>query len=254
MPAYNGEKYIDQAINSILEQTYSTWELLIVNDGSTDKTESILEEFRQKDPRIKVYLLAKNRGKPSIAKNIALQETKGKYIAFLDSDDLWMSEKLQRQVTLMEEHTDIGLTYTGGYWIDQDNQMIKTFLPQYPDGMNLKNMLTRYELNNQSVMITKEALNNTLQFFNEKILIGEDYNLFMHIIAAHKTASIKEYLIGYRIHEMALTKSKKQISDGVLITLAELHNTYGIFWKYPLLSLLTYAKAIRFKYFTKRWM
>lgn len=253
MPAYNNEKYINQAIKSIINQTYEDWELLIIDDCSTDQTQTIIKSFASIDTRIQLIYRDTNSGKPSIAKNGALPLAKGDYIAFLDSDDLWLPEKLEKQILLMESNQKLGLTYTGGYWIDENDNIIKSFLPKYPNGSNLNNMLFRYELNNQSVMITKEALNNTLCLFNENILIGEDYNLFMHIIAKYDIASIKEYLIQYRIHEAALTKKKKQISDGVLLTLKELNKSYKIFWKLPFLSLLTYLKAIRFKYLVKKW-
>ena len=253
MPAYNSEKYIAQAITSVIEQTYVNWELLITDDCSTDETKKIIQEYTSRDTRIRPIFSEKNSGKPSIAKNSALPFIKGELIAFLDSDDFWMKDKLSLQIQKLRSDPSLALVYTGGYWVDQNNNTIKSFLPKYPDGMNLKNMLIKYELNNQSVMITKEALDNTRQEFNSTILIGEDYNLFMHIIANYKTASIADYLINYRIHNNALTKNKKQLSDGVLVTLQELHKTHGIFWKYPLLSLLTYVKAIRFKYIKKVW-
>ena len=184
MPAYNVQKFISEAIESVLNQTYKHWELLIVDDCSTDDTKKIIETFVNQDERIKPVYLGKNGGKPSIAKNYALKKVVGKYIAFLDSDDIWMSNKLELQVNIMEENSKFGLCYTGGYWIDEYGKEIKKFLPSYSNGNLLKSMLKRYEINNQSVLITKKALDDTLGLFNQNITIGEDYNLFMHIIMA----------------------------------------------------------------------
>ena len=253
MPAYNVEKYIGDAIGSVMKQTYQNWELLVVDDCSSDTTKNIIETFQKSDKRIQPIFLDKNGGKPSIAKNVALQKVKGKYIAFLDSDDMWLEEKLQKQVSFMEENKNYALTYTGSYWIDDGGCEIKKILPQYKSGYLLQRMLSRYEINNQSVMLKKEVLNNTLVKFNEKITIGEDYNLFMHIVAKYEVASIGEYLIKYRIHNNAITKSSKRVSDGVLLTLKELDKLYGIRRKYLFKYMLTYLKAIRFKYVSKSW-
>lgn len=249
MPAYNSEQYIMQAIDSVINQTYTNWELLIVDDCSKDRTKKIIMEASFIDSRIKPIFRENNGGKPSIAKNSAFPFIHGKYIAFLDSDDLWMKEKLSVQVAMMNANPDMALTYTGGYFINAQGNIIKSFLPKYSQAFNLKNMLRRYEVNNQSVMISKIALESTLQNFNESILIGEDYNLFMHIIAKYPTTSIKQHLVKYRIHQASITKNKRQITDGVLLTLKELQALYNIKSKFPIYYFLTYVKAIRFKYF-----
>lgn len=253
MPAYNVEKYIASSIKSVIKQTYTNWELIIVDDFSTDSTVKIVQNFLLDENRIKLIQRDTNSGKPSIAKNEALKHVNGVYIAFLDSDDLWMEDKLDIQINFMESNKHVGLTYTGGYWIDSSDNIIKKFMPRYECGYNLSNQLRRYEINNQSVIITKNALEKTLQNFNENITIGEDYNLFMNIIALYESCAIKEYLVKYRIHENAITKRKNQISDGVLVTLKELNKNYNIKAKYPLWFFLTYFKAIRFKYIKKNW-
>lgn len=249
MPAYNTAMYIQEAIESVIHQTYDTWELIIVDDCSTDGTKQIIEAFAMQESRIKPIFLNTNSGKPSIAKNKALKEVTGKYIAFLDSDDMWFSNKLELQVKTMEENSHFGLCYTGGNWIDEKGKIINSFMPKYKDGKLLDKMLKRYEINNQSVMITEDSLQNSIQKFNESITIGEDYNLFMHILNKYDGVSIQKSLINYRIRSTAITKNKKRVSDGVLITLKELN----LFTRYPLYSLITYLKAIRFKYMKKNW-
>lgn len=250
MPAYNAEKFIAEAINSVIRQSYKNWELIIVDDLSIDNTRNIINSFVFRDIRIKPIFLDKNGGKPSIAKNFAIKKAVGKYIAFLDSDDIWIKNKLEIQVKVMESSNGkYKLSYCGGYWIDENGYEIKSFLPKYKRGYLIKEMLSQYEINNQSVMITKQALNDTLKIFNENITIGEDFNLFMHIIYRYEIIAIKKYLIKYRIHSDAITKSKKRISDGVLITLKELN----LFKKYPVYSIIAYLKAVRFKYIKKRW-
>lgn len=99
-PTYNSEKFISATILSLLSQTYTNWEMIIVDDCSTDSTEEIIQEFIKDDSRISFYQLQKNSG-PGIARNQAVDLAKGRYIAFLDSDDLWKPEKLQKQIEFL---------------------------------------------------------------------------------------------------------------------------------------------------------
>ena len=101
MPAYNAEKYIEEAIESVLKQTYRNWELIIVNDCSIDATEQIVKKYQEQDERIKFHSLTENHGVAN-ARNTALQNAVGRYIAFLDSDDMWLPEKLEKQIGFMK--------------------------------------------------------------------------------------------------------------------------------------------------------
>lgn len=96
-PCYNAEKYIEETIKSVINQTYQNWEMIIVDDISTDNTISIINQYIMIEPRIRFYVLD-NKGGASIARNKAIRESNGKYIAFLDADDLWKEDKLSRQI------------------------------------------------------------------------------------------------------------------------------------------------------------
>ena len=253
MPAYNSAEFIKVAIESVIDQTYKEWELLIVNDKSIDETENIVHSLALNDSRICLINRESNSGRPSRAKNSALSYIKGDYIAFLDSDDIWMRNKLDLQISFMLENKNYALTYTGGFLIDSTGKIFNSFIPKYSNGKNLNNMLNRYEINNQSVVIKRDALFKTVGKFNENIIIGEDYNLFMHIVAKYEIGSIKEYLVKYRIHNKGITKVSKRVSDGVLITLQELDSLYNIKKKYPFSYFLSFIKAVRFKYMKKNW-
>lgn len=109
MPSYNTAKYISESINSVINQTYQKWELIIVDDCSTDNTDEIIEKFL-KDERIKYFKNEKNSG-AAISRNKALREAKGKWIAFLDSDDLWTEDKLEKQINFMEKN-NYSFSYT----------------------------------------------------------------------------------------------------------------------------------------------
>src|SRR5690625_4737905 len=96
-PAYNAERFIGETIESVLEQTYTNWEMIIVDDASTDQTAKIVQDYMKKDARIRFIQLNKNEGS-AVARNTAMREAKGQYLAFLDSDDLWFEHKLEKQL------------------------------------------------------------------------------------------------------------------------------------------------------------
>ena len=119
MPSYNNERYIGLSIDSILSQTYQTWELLITDDCSTDGTREILKSYEKKDPRIKVYYLDKNSG-AGICRNNSIEHSHGRYIAYCDSDDRWMPEKLSRQLHFMKSK-DCGMVYSSYLVCDENS-------------------------------------------------------------------------------------------------------------------------------------
>jgi len=122
MPNYNGEEFLDDAIKSVIAQTFKDWELLIADDCSTDKSVSIINHYSQEDQRIK---LIKNltQGGPAISRNNALKNANGRYVAFLDSDDIWLSTKLQKQINFMSSF-DCPISYTEFRRINEDGTRV----------------------------------------------------------------------------------------------------------------------------------
>ena len=102
-PVYNSEKFIEETIKSVQDQTYKNWEWILVNDCSVDKSAEIIEQYIKNDSRIKLINLKENSG-AAIARNTGIEQSKGKYIAFLDSDDLWVKEKLEKQIKFSKEN------------------------------------------------------------------------------------------------------------------------------------------------------
>ena len=119
MPSYNTGRFIKETIDSVISQTYTEWELLIVDDCSTDDTDKVVEQYLT-DPRIKFFKNGKNSG-AAVSRNKALREAKGKWIAFLDSDDLWLPEKLEKQIAFMKKN-DFHFSYTSYCEIDEDSK------------------------------------------------------------------------------------------------------------------------------------
>lgn len=122
MPNYNCEKFIEQTVDSVLAQTYGNWELLIVDDCSTDNSVEIIKNYCEKDERIKLFINEKNSG-AAASRNYALREATGRWIAFLDSDDIWLPEKLQRQLAFMVEN-GYKFTFTKYRQIDEQSNRL----------------------------------------------------------------------------------------------------------------------------------
>ena len=102
-PVYKCEEYIERTMNSVLAQTYSQWEMLLVDDCSPDKSAEIIRSYTERDSRFKYIKLEKNSG-AAVARNVGLEHAQGRYIAYLDADDIWLPEKLERQIRFMEEN------------------------------------------------------------------------------------------------------------------------------------------------------
>jgi len=123
-PAYNGEKFIERAIKSVLWQTFNDWELIIVDDASTDQTVEIIKRYCEKDKRIKLIELKENTGGPAIPRTIACKEAKGELIAFLDQDDIFYPEYLELKVKYFEEHPEVDILYSLAWTFDEESKKI----------------------------------------------------------------------------------------------------------------------------------
>ena len=145
MPNYNSDYFIRQSIESVKKQTYEHWELIIVDDASTDYSRDVINEYLMNDSRIKLIALQENVG-PGEARNIAIQAARGHYIAFLNSNDVWAANKLEKQLEFMEAH-NVAFSYMDYQFINEDNQ-------PYESIIEMPNQLTYYDLLKTSTAIS----------------------------------------------------------------------------------------------------
>lgn len=158
-PVYNSEKYIENTIKTVLNQTYQNWELLLVDDCSTDNSKNIIEEYTKKDKRIKYFILEKNSG-AAVARNYALEKSTGKYIAYLDSDDLWFKEKLEKQLRYMEEN-DYVFTCTDYEKIDNEGNSLNKVV-HIPKKVDYNLFLRNTIIQTVGVMVNVEKVGKEL--------------------------------------------------------------------------------------------
>lgn len=194
MPVNNGEKYLNEAIESILHQKYKNYEFVIVNDGSTDNTDVIIESFQLQDQRIRICHQRK-QGLIS-ALNTGLNLCQGKYIARMDADDVSLPERLGKQVTFMEEHPQVGVC---GTWVQTIGTVAGQTWPYPADDAALRcQLLFRSPLAHPAVMMRRETLIKTRLRYSQRD--AEDYALWVHLAQHSQLANIPQVLLFYRTH------------------------------------------------------
>lgn len=202
LPCFNNEKFIDDCIDSVLNQSWYNLELIIIDDGSTDNTKLIIENYN--DSRIKYIKNKKNSGIVySLNKGISI--AKGKYIARIDSDDLMHKKRLEKQVQFMEKNQDIALVGTWHYVINDSKKVIG--LKQYfTQDEEIKSILPfESPFSHPSVMIRLDTIKPIK--YSELYNYCEDYDLWFKIASNYKVANIPEFLTYYRVHETNINKN-----------------------------------------------
>lgn len=204
MPVYNGAAFIGQSVESLLAQTFTNFELLVVDDGSTDESIPIVEAFN--DIRIRVIRNDKNRG-IVFSRNRGLGEAKGRYIAPFDADDLAHPHKFEKQIRFLEHHPDYGMVGSWARHIDAAGQPMKSRwkLSARPEEIPAL-MLFRAYFIQSSVVFRREAIPDG--GYTEGFEIGEDYKMYFEVAQKHKTWNLPEYLISYRIHGKSILRSR----------------------------------------------
>ena len=175
IPTYNRFSFLTEATESIFLQTYTDYELIVVDDGSTDETSQIQELY----PGKLKYILQENRG-ASAARNRGIRESSGEYICFLDSDDLWKKNKLKMQVEYMERETDFNISYTDEIWIRNGVRVNPREKHKKYSGLIYDKCLPLCIISPSSVMIKREILDR-VGLFDENLPICEDYDLWLRI-------------------------------------------------------------------------
>ncbi|QCX34370.1 glycosyltransferase family 2 protein [Caloramator sp. E03] len=243
VPYYNSEKTIIRALDSIKNQTYKDFEIIIINDGSNDSSEKLVNKFINDNKNIKCkHLNQKNKG-PSSARNLGIKSSKGEYIAFLDSDDTWENNKLEEQINFLEKHKDYYILGTQNNIIIKGKKLNKIKTNDYFTEITFYKRLFKNYFITPSVIINKKALEE-IGLFNEEQRYAEDQLLFMRVLRKFKGGIINiplcttyKYLYGdnglsanmkmcekFEIRNLILlykenNKSEKKISFALLILL-----------------------------------
>ncbi len=194
IPAYNAERFIEQTIKSVVAQTYQNIEIIVVNDCSTDKTMEILEKLKKTEKRLLVETLKENSG-VSAARNKGVELAKGEYVAFLDADDLWREDKIEKQLDLIKESKAV-LCCTGYNFIDEASKKL-TGEHNVLQIIELEDILRKNYINTSSAILRKDVIKeNKMEGEN----IHEDYLAWLRILKEYGQAvGVNESLTSYRV-------------------------------------------------------
>jgi len=208
IPVYNGRDYLAETINSVLSQTFVDFEVIIVDDGSSDNPGEIIKNF--KDSRIK-YFYQNNQG-IGAARNAALKNSHGDFIAFLDQDDLWLPEKLEKQMLLFRRNPGLGLVFCDTKFFNKQGEICRLYSKlKPPRGLIFRDLLRRNFLSLETVLINRKALDE-VGIFKPHMMMVEEYDLFLRITHRFPADYVDEPLAAYRIHEKNYSWGKETLS------------------------------------------
>ena len=201
-PVYNSEKYISENIRSVQAQTHANWEHILVDDCSSDNSKAIIESYQEQDPRIKYYGLQENSG-AGMARNKGIEFAKGKYIAFLDSDDVWYPEKLEKQLHFMEQN-NYHFTFTDYDQINEAGQRLSKVLKCKPI-VTYKNALYKNPIGCLTVIYD-------VDFFGKQYMSSirkrQDYALWLKLLKKTNGYGLNECLASYRVGNESISANK----------------------------------------------
>lgn len=218
VPCYNTEKYLYESLNSIYSQTYSNIEVILINDGSTDRTEEILLDYENKYHESTKYFFINNSG-PSNARNIGIKNSTGEYICFMDSDDILINDSIEKRIKILNTQSDTALVCTDSYMI-MENEVSNTRLsslvgPVFSGNVFLE-MLKKNFISTQTVIMRRSVV-ETIGYFNESYIRSEDYEYWLRITRKYKITYINEPLAYTRVRNGSLSTNMKNDMDISLI-------------------------------------
>lgn len=207
MPNYNCAKYITEAIESVISQTYECWELIIVDDCSQDNSVDLINNYVKKDKRIRLIQNKKNSG-AAVSRNVGIESAKGRWIALLDSDDLWMPEKLEKQISFMEKN-EVYFSFSGCVVIDEESTESQIVFMPSKKVYTYKNILEQNDINASTAVY--DSLKLGKYYMPELAIKREDYACFLELLKVCDGYSIQEVLMKYRVHNSVSSNKLKMI-------------------------------------------
>jgi glycosyltransferase involved in cell wall biosynthesis len=236
LPVYNGSRFVSHAIESVLKQTYQNIELIIVNDGSQDDCAAIIRPYLA-DQRIK-YIEQANSG-VAAARNTAFSLVSGKYIAFIDQDDIWLPNKLERQVAYLEAHPEIAMAHARQCYIDEAGNPIESN-SDHVEPVNGNCFRELFEKNCIAVLtvLARQSAIEEAGGFNRAASCSDDYEMWLKISWKHLIGFQDEIVAAYRIHKnneslnsFKMTQADLVVMESVLSAYPEAKKALGSLWR-----------------------
>lgn len=244
-PAYNAARFIEETINSVLQQTYSHWEMIIVDDQSTDQTAEIVQSYAKRDERIKLIQLPENSGS-AVARNTAMDHANGRYLAFLDSDDLWTKEKLARQLSFMQKN-DYAFTFTKYVRMHEDGTVTKA-ITSAPKCVGYEQLMKHCVIGCLTVMLDREKIGEERMI---NIRTRQDYVFWLTLTKkGFKAYGLPEVLAKYRLVENSISSNKLKAAkqNWYVYHHIEQQSLVKSVWYFMNYALTSVKNAIKYKF------
>lgn len=221
-PTFNRAPFIEQAVNSVLAQTYPEFELIIVDDGSTDDTKARLEPALE-DSRVK-YFFQSNQGQ-SVARNEALSHAKGEFICFLDSDNYWPKTKLEEQIDIFSENPDVDIVYGDTITIDEHgNELSRKNMKRYSG--NIAKFMVRDNCVSMNTALARRKCFDELGGMNEKRRVADDYDLWLRFSAKYRYLYVPRFFAFYRVMENQISSDETRRFESNWLTINDFRQRF----------------------------
>ena len=224
--------FIAEAIESVIHQTHQNLNIIIIDDGSTDDTKDTIHRFRNLYPDKIDYYYQHQQG-PAAARNTGIKISSNEYIAFLDADDIWLPEKLEKQLLKFKNDPDIGFVYCDNYFIDKSGNIIKDYvrIVKLVEGDILLDFFMDFFLITSGIMLKRSCLKQT-GLFDKNLEVGEDFEFFLRLAKNFKAGVVKEKLFKRRVWKGSLSKQDYELNTKVDIeTLKKFTAGHPVFYK-----------------------
>ncbi len=208
MNCYNSDRYLKEAIDSVYAQTFLDWEIIFWNNASTDRSAEIAKSYDDK----LLYFLGIQHVSLGAARNLALEQCHGKYIAFLDCDDLWLPTKLEKQVALLEQNPLLGVVYSDSYFFNKRGNIRRLYRDKKPPCGNVfRELFSNYFLDIETVIIPRSILDKLPEWFDPRLHVMEEADLFLRIAYDHPIDCVNEPLSKWRVHKNSDTFRRHEL-------------------------------------------
>lgn len=240
IPAYNAARYIEETLLSVAIQGQVLANIIVVNDGSTDNTVEIVSRFAQDHPALSVYVINQENAGLSAARNAGIKATTAPYIALLDADDLWLPEKLSKQLAIFHRSTDtkLGLVYCAYSAISDSSQKlpkVAVIAPALRGDVSRKLLLGNFISGSGSAVVIKKSVFETAGLFDEKLCAGEDWDMWLRIAQLFHVDYCPEELVLIRLHDANMQKDEMRMLSADLMILNKFEiagqNNLFLLWK-----------------------
>lgn len=245
-PTYNAEKYIRETLLSVVNQSYQNWEMILADDASTDNTVAIIEEFAKQDNRIKLFKLPENRGN-GFARNAALEKATGKYIAYLDADDVWFSKKLEKQIQFLKTN-NLHFTFSFYDSIDEEGNDLKRRV-ESPNPLTYKQLFFCNYVGNLTAIYDADYFGKIILETSQK---RQDWRIWLTILKEIQIAKpVPESLAFYRIRKNSVSSSKFKLIKHNFGVYREFHGYNFVFATLLMIRFLYTQLILKRKYIKK---